>query len=891
MKKILHIYKTDLLNIAKVPTGLLLMVALAILPSVYAWINLEAMWDPYSNTSGIKIAVTSKDEGASVQGKAFNIGDEVLKSLQDNHKLGWTFVDEQEALRGVEHGEYYASLLIPADFSRNIASVIGGNLKKPEIEYTVNEKINAIAPKITEKGASGITGQISENFIKTVSETLLSQMKELGLQFQEQLPVIRKVESRILELEAHLPEIEEMGNKALEIEQKLPEIRDKADKIVELESRIPELDQAGNTILKVEEKWPKINEAAQEVLFIEDKLPEIQRAADRLTELDQNFYKVEEGLDTAIEKANKANEIITTALNVFPKIETIADQGGAFADTLNRFLQNNDAAFEALIPVLRMNLVLLQQIADDVTQITGLLQNANIDPQPALVMLTAIADRLATAAGVLDRMIDIFAKLNAWLPGAPLTDTVDKLGAVKTNFAQQTETIRAIIDAVQKGEQPAQDLVAKLSALSKDASGLLSGILSRYDSEIVPNVRKALGQIKSVALNASDVLGTLKAKLPDIRALLQDAQQTVHFAQDQFAKLQSDMPQIRSRVHEAVVTIQAKLGEFTQAIQEAAPFIRSDLPKVEQKVHEAADFVRNDLPAAEDELRKVADLYRTKFPEVENAVHQTADLVRNDLPGFEDAVRKAAGQIRRIQGETNIDELLKLLQNDVQKQSDFFANPIVVKENKRFPIPNYGSAMSPFYTTLSLWVGAMLLVSLMKADLEEDEASYKSYEIYFGRLLIFLTIGFFQALIVTMGDMFLLGTYVVHKIWFVVFAVLISKVFVTITYTLVSVFGNVGKGVAIIFLVLQFSSSGGTFPVSTSSAFFQKLNPFVPFTYAVGAMREAVGGILPDVVVKDVLCLCVFIAICYVVALALKKPLSGYIKRVAEQAKKTKLIS
>ena len=132
MKKIFSIYRTDLINLWRVPTGLLLMVALAILPSVYAWINLEAMWDPYANTSGIKIAVTSNDQGAKIEDKAINIGNEVVDNLKDNHTLGWTFVDEETALNGVERGDYYASLIIPEDFSRKITSIVDGTMEKPK---------------------------------------------------------------------------------------------------------------------------------------------------------------------------------------------------------------------------------------------------------------------------------------------------------------------------------------------------------------------------------------------------------------------------------------------------------------------------------------------------------------------------------------------------------------------------------------------------------------------------------------------------------------------------------------------------------------------------------------------------------------------------------------
>ncbi|CAG7646599.1 YhgE/Pip family protein [Paenibacillus allorhizosphaerae] len=891
MKKVYSIYITDLRNIARVPTGLLLMIALAVLPSVYAWINLFAMWDPYSNTSGIKIAVTSLDEGAAFQNKPFNIGNEVVESLKKNHQLGWTFVDENEALEGVERGRYYASLLIPADFSQKIASSVSGNAQKPEIIYTVNEKLNAVAPKITEKGATNVTAQISENLIRTVSETVLARMKELGMEFEQQLPTIRRIESRILELEKRLPDIEAIGSKALDVEKKLPQIREKADKIVELEQRIPEIDQAGKTLLKLEERWPKINEAAQDVLLLQEKLPDIQRVAGRVTELDQHFDQVEAALNKAIEDTRKANEIVDTALAMIPKIEAIAADGGAFADQLSRFLQNNNAAFEALIPVIRQNLMLLQQTADAVQQITALLQNANIDPKPVIAALTFAADRASGAARIADGMIDLFTRLNAYLPAAPLNHAIERLGAVRTNLTGLAQTMQTVAAALERGEQPAKALIDRLNTLSREASAILGDLLSRYDTEIVPNMKKALNQIQSVAQNASDVLQTVKAKIPDMKAILQDAQQGIRFAQTGLDALQGEMPQIRARIHDASVSLQQKMNEVTQAVNAAAAFVRDDLPRVEQKLHQAADFVRIDLPAAEEELRKISDLYRTHFADVEGAVHQVADFVRDDLPAFEAAVHKAADQIRRLEGQNNIDELLDWLRSDTGRESDFLADPVLIKEIKKFPIPNYGSAMSPFYTTLSLWVGAMLLVSLMRVDVEDTERIYKSHEVYFGRMCIFLTIGFFQALIVSLGDFFILGTYVVSKIGFVLFAFLISAVFVTITYTLVSVFGNIGKGLAIIFLVLQFSSSGGTFPVSTSAPFFQKLNPIVPFTYAVGLLREAVGGMLPGVVVKDILFLLGFIAICCIVALALKKPLSGYTERVSKKAKQTKLIS
>jgi putative membrane protein len=234
--------------------------------------------------------------------------------------------------------------------------------------------------------------------------------------------------------------------------------------------------------------------------------------------------------------------------------------------------------------------------------------------------------------------------------------------------------------------------------------------------------------------------------------------------------------------------------------------------------------------------------------------------------------------------------LIEYLKHDPNKESSFLAKPILLKTERIFPIPNYGSAMTPFYTMLALWVGGTLLVSSLRVDVENVESQYKHYQIYFGRLLTFLTICILQAVIVSIGDVYLIHAYVADKLWFVLFSIYISSVFTIIIYTLCSVFGNIGKGLSIILLVLQISSSGATFPVSLTPAFFQTLHPFMPFTYGVSILRETVGGMIKEVVIRDTLYLLIFVGISFLVALALKRPLGGWIHRTSERAKSTKIV-
>lgn len=199
--------------------------------------------------------------------------------------------------------------------------------------------------------------------------------------------------------------------------------------------------------------------------------------------------------------------------------------------------------------------------------------------------------------------------------------------------------------------------------------------------------------------------------------------------------------------------------------------------------------------------------------------------------------------------------------------------------------------MTPFYVVLSLWVGGTLMISLLRTSVDSGGRSYRSYQVYLGRLLTFLTIGILQALVAVLGNIFLLGCYVADPVWFVLSAVLISLIFVTIIFTLVSVFGSIGKGIAIVFMVLQFSSSGGTFPISTTGHVFQAINPYMPFTYAISLLREGVGGLLPEVAFRDALLLVLFGVLSLLIGLTLRKPLQGFIRRTAAKVEKSKLIS
>ncbi|WP_369405132.1 YhgE/Pip family protein [Piscibacillus salipiscarius] len=251
-------------------------------------------------------------------------------------------------------------------------------------------------------------------------------------------------------------------------------------------------------------------------------------------------------------------------------------------------------------------------------------------------------------------------------------------------------------------------------------------------------------------------------------------------------------------------------------------------------------------------------------------------------------INELADEIRQIQGETDLEEIIELLENDPEAEESFFEEPVKLNQNKLFPIENYGTGMTPFYTVLAIWVGGLLLVSLLATDPHHIEP-YTGRQIYFGRLLTFVTIGMIQTIIVTLGDMYLLGVNVQEPVWFILFGLLSSFVFITIVYTLVSVFGDIGKALAIVFLVLQIAGAGGTYPVDLLPEFFQSIHSFLPFTYAINLMREAVGGIVWTKVQHDAAILSTFGLVALLVGALFKARLNKYTHQLMKKSRETGL--
>ena len=176
---IAEIMKDDIKGAFKNPIVTIVLIALIVLPSLYALVNIQACWDPYGNTDQIEFAIANLDKGATFQDTQLNVGNELVKDLKDNDKFKWTFVTEDELREGVHNGDYYAGIIIPKNLSENVASIIGENPKQAELEYIVNVKANPVAAKLTDNGANAVYTSLNAKVVQIINLAAYGKLGEL----------------------------------------------------------------------------------------------------------------------------------------------------------------------------------------------------------------------------------------------------------------------------------------------------------------------------------------------------------------------------------------------------------------------------------------------------------------------------------------------------------------------------------------------------------------------------------------------------------------------------------------------------------------------------------------------------------------------------------------
>ena len=856
LKNVFELYRLDWTRIFKNKLTFILMIALMFIPSLYAWFNIAALWDPYSNTSDIKIAVYSEDKTATVMDQEVNIGDNIIENLKDNHNMGWQFVDSKEELdKGVKSGKYYAGIYLPENFSENLLSFVKGDIKNPEIDYSVNQKINAIAPKISDKGAGTIKDTISDEFVGTVSKTLMEALNEIGFNLDSNLPSIKKLSSKILEVNDHLDEIDGYTKEVIDLNKKMPEFKDKLKMANEFVDMIPEVNQMTGKVLTLNQKMPEIEKYGQLVYQVQDKIPEIKDAGRQINQVDQDFGEVVQMMDDAINEAKKGLGIIQDAQKVLPEVNELAQTANELIpqvkqdlEKIQNALPNIGSGVNTSLKIIQMVSAETQKIADGLVTAIGDHELSEEEKDAIYDKLVTLSNKLAGQSEMIQGVIELLENLQSFTHSNHLDGFIAQLQQAKNTVDHMKQDVDNVLNNWGSIPNSTEELKATLTRISQEAANInsvvsgidINGIQSEVDA-LITEAQKALTEAGNItgSIISDDLINRVDQLMTSTSNIITQA---VGFLES----YQKELPAIQNDIHAANELLNGNMDLIVGGINSGADFFRNDFPQLKTKLNKAAIFIQNDLPGVEADIQKTMKMVNEKAPDFEKAMAAAVELINEDWPNIKDGIVKASDVIKKGEKDLDLDELVKYLKNDANKESEFISNPVKLKQTDVYPVPNYGSASTPFYTALCLWVGAVLFSSIASTKFhlnEKQQLKYSKRQQFLARMMTYLTVGFFQALIVVLGNQWLLGAYTKNPVWNVIFALIIDLAFMMMVYVLVALFDNLGKGIAIIILVLSISAGGGNFPIEMSGPFFRAIHPYIPFTHAVNLLPESVGGI------------------------------------------------
>lgn len=533
-----------------------------------------------------------------------------------------------------------------------------------------------------------------------------------------------------------------------------------------------------------------------------------------------------------------------------------------------------------------------------------------------------------------------------------IKEFTDKLTAVNNNLITYETTIESLISAnkelttsVGKAQDEIDSLKGQVDTGIDDVTGVQNGISTTRTSlsDFNAKVKESVAQIES---SLDKVVSELEntTVTDDVRKMADDMIQTmkdVNTLKKEALKLEAAIKGIKlpsdydKETQDALNAIGSVIGNaddirevinglgITDAADKVTSRIEAELAKktdsVEDAVRTCKDYASNMrnmftnslmpqidgiLANTEQILATVNTLLESINTTLENtgtifdgmvstigSTNQSLEQMQVIIQGVSEKLKAVTELFNGTTEDERVQALRKLMSGDPDTYGEFFSEPVKIDTVEVYPIANYGSAMTPFYTVLALWVGALLLTALVKVKAEpKNLQGVKLHQLYFGRYLLFFVLGQIQALVVVLGDIYLLHCQILDKGLFWFTASLTSFVFTLLVYSLTLSFGDIGKAVAVVIMVIQIAGSGGTFPIELLPSVYRNIYIFFPFPYAINAMRETIGGMYGNMYVKSLLQLMIFAVAALVLGLVIRKPFIKWNHFVEKRMEDTKMM-
>lgn len=756
MKIIWGIFKRDMCHATRNVIAVIVSMGLVVVPALYAWFNIAASWDPYGNTKALKVAVANNDKGykSDLIPVRVNVGETIISTLHANDQLDWQFVKSDKAIDGVESGEYYAAIVIPKGFSADMMTLFSPDIKHAQLKYYLNEKINPIAPHITDQGATTVVNTIDKTFAKTIAQ--------VGLDLA----------SSIL----HYSQSPQMAEYMRNLNGNLTTMAD------------------------------TLSGASQQVTAYSQLLGSANDIVDSTGKLLASATKAGKQAQNALKQGKSGATSLTSAgANVTSSVNTALDQvSGAFDQVVAKV----NKAFDAI----------------------------DKDSDTAASQLTTLSEQVSSGESLYDTYITSLNHMRESVEQLPDSDSAKQ----------------ALLEAIDRE-------ITLLEAAKGDS-------------------QKLAQQLKDASTQITQDTAAAERSRKEILNRITSAKQSISNVRDDYAT------NVKPKIDALASTVSTLISQ--------------------------TDSMITQLSGTTDSLNDVTSSVGTNIASIRSTLDGIATKLNSSATTLNTLITAMNSSDN---GAENSNELKSLTTSNASTLSTLISAPVALHRVAVYPIANYGSAMAPFYTILSIWVGAIILCAMLKVTISDREKAHvlglgdtlpriagpsgpgnasrwglRLDHEYFGRYAIFALLALLQGTLVCLGDMYFLGVQANHALQFLAVGWLAALVFSNIVYTLTVSFGDIGKAVAVVLLVMQVAGSGGTFPIETLPKFFQMLYPFLPFPHAIDAMHAAMAGSYGNEYLLDMVYLALFLIPSLLLGLVLRKPvirLNNWVSRNLESTK------
>lgn len=847
---VIQLIVAELKTIVSKPHNIVVMIAVMCVPLLYAGMFLYGFWDAFGKTGNLPVAVINQDDGATIDGEQLNAGSDLVDKLKKNKDFKWEFVTEKEAADGFKNNHYFMTVRIPSSFSKNATTLKNQQLKPANIAYRINRDYNFISGKMADAGIRNLEMRVSNEITKTYAKSMYAQLDKLT--------------GGLGDASKGAKDLADGGKSEID---GLNQLKDGFKGLMD------GTDQLSDGSGKLADGADALNDGLKQVSSGTDQL------YDKTSSNSSNIAKLADGASTL---ADKLDELNSGASKLADGSGQISEGTQSLNVNMNKFLAGLQQFQSGM-----------QKEKDGLDQLNKQL----IASKPQIDALVKGVGKLNTGAGKLSSGISTLAPythqvsegVNGLAQVADQLPTADQVKALKDGSSSLSSGINALSKNA-SGLTPEQ-LQGQLNNLQKGAATLDKGI----QSISVPSVDK--DQISKLVKGASTIDQAFNQgvdghpSLVDASASLSEGLNTLNNGMTSFSKqnealvqgvsqltdginqLSSGQQELQTnfiklvdgeaRLSSGMATLQTNLSKIpgaTKALGSGADQIAAGNNQLNQTWPQLVGGIKY-LQSGTAQLVSGSSKLATNMTTLNSGLSDLANGQQQMSGGTDqlsDGAQKIYGGNKKLSSSLSDahSQLVDTPTNDAHAKK--FSQPVTLIDGSHQAVDTFGSGFAPYFISLGLFVGALLLTIIYDLGKPAGVAT-AGWNIALSKYFITILMSVGQALLVDLAVLGGLGLHVDHLWTFIGFTILTSMSFMSIIQWLAGSFNNEGRFVAIVILLFQLVTSGGAYAVELIPGWLQKISPALPMTYSVNGFRNIVDGGQHHMLVNNSLVLLAFV--------------------------------